>query len=202
MTLAAASVHGFREEYPHNPLTVRTANSLGLPVDLLSAFVLVESGSKPHVVRFEPHVAHRKLEERAEGIPWTPQSARRRWSLVRSETNREAFDAALAMYEDQEWKSAIVESTSFGLFQVLGGALLRLFPGDVDDAVRAFDDDPEVISFALVADWFRRNPRAVQAAKEDPPDIARLVRYYNGPGQVASYSKKLSKALQRVRGLG
>ncbi len=201
MTLAAAVAHGFKEGYPHNPLTVRTAASLGLPVDLLSAFVIVESGGSPGAVRFEPHLSHRKLGARASVIPYTPQSARKRWSLVRSETSRRAFDSAMARHDDQDWKEAIVESSSFGLFQVLGGALLRLFPGDADDAVRAFDDDPEVVSYALVADWFRRSPRAMAAAKADPPDIRRLVKAYNGSGNVSAYSRKLLDALMRVRGL-
>ena len=202
MSLAAAAAHGFKEEYPHNPLTVRTANSLGIPVDLLSAFVIVESGGSPSAVRFEPHLAHRKLGARASVIPYTPQSARKRWSLVRSETNRAAFDAAMELHDDQDWKEAIVESSSFGLFQVLGGALLRLFPGPAEDAVQAWEDAPEVVSYALVADWFRRSPRAMQAAKSDPPDIRALVRAYNGNGpNVSAYSRKLTDALMRVRGL-
>ena len=203
MTLGAAAALGFQAGYPHNPLTVRTANSLGIPVDLLSAFVLVESGGKPGSVRMEPHLAHRKLGARARTIPYTPQSERKRWSLVRSETSRDAFDSAMATHDDQEWKEAIVESSSFGLFQVLGGALLRLFPGDADEAVQAFDDDPEVVSYALVSDWFRRSPRAMAAAKADPPDIVRLVRAYNGNGpNVSNYSRKLTNALIRVRGMG
>ena len=202
MTLAAAAAHGFKEGYPHNPLTVRTANSLGIPVDLLSAFVIVESGGSPGAVRFEPHLAHRKLGARASVIPYTPQSARKRWSLVRSETNRAAFDAAMEMNDDQDWKEAIVESSSFGLFQVLGGALLRLFPGPAEDAVQAWEDAPEIVSYALVADWFRRSPRAMQAAKSDPPDIRALVRAYNGNGpNVSAYSRKLTDALMRIRGL-
>ena len=201
MSLAAAVAHGFKEGYPHNPLTVRTAAALGLPVDLLSAFVLVESGGSSSAVRFEPHLAHRKLGARASVIPYTPQSERKRWSLVRSETCRAAFDSAMARHDDQDWKEAIVESSSFGLFQVLGGALLRLFPGDAEDAVQAFDDDPEVVSYALVADWFRRSPRAMAAAKADPPDIRRLVKAYNGSGNVSAYSRKLLDALMRVRGL-
>lgn len=202
MTLSAACARGFVEEYPHNPLTVRTANSLGLPVDLLSAFVLVESGGNPGAVRFEPHLAVRKLGARARAIPYTPQSDRKRWSLVRSETSRAAFDAAIEMNDDADWKEAIVESSSFGLFQVLGGALLRLFPGPADDAVGAFDADAEIVSYALIADWFRRSPRAMAAAKSDPVDIRALCRAYNGGGQVAAYSRKLTEALLRVRGLG
>ena len=202
MTITAAIGRGFVEEYDHNPLTVRTANSLGIPVDLLSAFVLVESGGHPEAVRFEPHLAYRKLRDRARVIPYTPQSDQKKWSLVRAETNREAFDAALGMNDDDDWKRAIVESSSFGLFQVLGGALLRLFPGDAEEAVSAFDSDSEVVSFALVADWFRRSPRGLAAAKADPPDVRRLVRSYNGSGNISSYSRKLTEALLRVRGMG
>lgn len=202
MTLAAAAAaHGFQAGYPHNPLTVKLAEGLGLPVDLLSAFVLVESGGSASAVRFEPHLAHRKLGPRAQGvIPYTPQSPTKRWSLVRSETDRDALLNALSRHSDEEWKRAIVESTSFGLFQVLGGALLRLFPQGAERAVGAFFGDPEVVSYALVGDWFRRSPRAMAAAKTDPPDLVRLARAYNGNGpNVSKYSQKLANALLRVR---
>jgi len=89
----------------------------------------------------------------------------------------------------------MIESASWGLFQVLGSHLIQIF--GVDDAVESFDDDPKIVSFALVASWFRASPQALRAAKAE--DIRKLTRLYNGPGQVDRYSAKLSSALIKVR---
>jgi len=202
-TLAAARAHGFIEVYVFDPLVVRTAKALGIPVELMESFRLVESGAQanPRAVRFEPHLAHRKLGARARDIPYTRQSSTRAWSLVKSETNRAAFDRALAMHSDEEWQRAIIESASFGLFQVLGSGLIDLF--GVSDAVPAFDESSSVVSFALVSGWFRKTPSALAAAQADPPDIRTLVKRYNGNGpNVDNYVRKITDALLRVRGLG
>lgn len=202
-TLAAARAHGFVEVYPLDPLVAKTASALGIPVELMESFRLVESGtrSNPRAVRFEPHLAYRKIGDRARTIPYTPQSERKRWSMVFAETNRAAFDRALGMHSDEEWRRAIIESASFGLFQVLGSGLIDLF--GVDEAVPAFDQDPEVVSYALVSGWFRKNPSALAAAQADPPDIRTLVKRYNGNGpNVDNYVHKFTDALLRVRGLG
>jgi len=135
------------------------------------------------------------MGERADAIPYTPKSRSQRWSLVRTETSRGAFDRALAMHDDQAWRQAMIESASWGLFQVLGSHLIGMF--GVDDAVQAFDDDPKIVSFALVASWFRSSPQALRAAKAE--DLRKLTRFYNGPGNVDRYSSKLTEALIKVR---
>ena len=197
-SLLVARGQGYSSTMEIPPLVRRTAEELGISPDRMMAFQIVESGGRADSVRFEPHLAHRKLGERAEAIPWT-RNERGAWSLVRHETSRAAFDRALAMHDDEPWRRAIIESASFGLFQVLGGGLIKLF--GVDDAIENFTDDPEVISYALVAGWFKGNRSALAAARKVPPDIRTLVKRYNGNGpNVDNYVAKLTAALLRVRG--
>ena len=195
LTLGSAHGQGFDGHAEDHDLVRVTADGLGIDPDLMRAFEIVESGGQANAVRFEPHIAHRKMGERAEQIPYTPKSRSQRWSIVRTETSRGAFDRALAMHDDQAWRQAMIESSSWGLFQVLGSHLIGMF--GADDAVPAFDEDPEIISFALVAGWFRANPQALRAAKNE--DVRKLVRLYNGPGQVDAYAGKLTSALAKVR---
>ena len=149
-------------------------------------------------MRFVPHLAHRKLGERACCIPYTPQSRTKRWSLVRSETSRAAFDRAYAAHDDQAWRRAIIESSSWGLFQVLGRHLIDLF--GVDDAVSAYGADEIIVSHALLSSWFISNPTALGIARSDDPDIEELVAHYNGRGpNVANYSAKLRAALAAIK---
>jgi hypothetical protein len=197
LTLGAAHGDGFDGTAEEADLVRKTADGLGIDPDLMRAFVQVESGGRPGI-RFEPHLAHRKLGDRAAEIPYTPQSRTKRWSLVRSETNRAAFDRALAMHEDEQWRRAIIESSSFGLFQVLGRHLIDMF--GVDDAVSAYLQDEEIISHALLASWFRANPAALRIARSDDPNIEELVAHYNGRGpNVARYSAKLRSALAAIK---
>lgn len=197
LTLGAAHGDGFDGTAEPPDLIRKTADGLGIDPNLMRAFVKVESGGRADAVRFEPHLAHRKLGDRAAEIPYTPQSRTKRWSLVRRETSRAAFDRALAMHDDERWKRAIIESASFGLFQVLGRHLIDMF--GVDEAVPAFNQDADVISYALVSSWFHANPRALSAARQSPPDIEGLVRRYNGPSNVVNYSAKLRSALAAVK---
>lgn len=196
-TLAYAEELGYSDDYQFDPLVVSLADGLGIPADLLQAFTIVESGKRP-AVRFEPHLAHRKLGARAACIPWTPKNERQAWSVKRQETSRAALNRALAHHPgDDEWAAALIESSSFGLFQVLGSHLLDLFPGDPLEALAAYDDDERLVSFALAGCWFRANPRALKAAREG--DLKRLIRYFNGPGQIPAYLAKFKKALEEIR---
>ena len=195
LTLGSAFGQGFDGQAEDRDLVRITADGLGIDPDLMRAFEIVESGGRANAVRFEPHIARRKMGERADAIPYTPKSRSQRWSVVRTETSRGAFDRALAMNDDQAWRRAMIESSSWGLFQVLGSHLIGMF--GVDDAVAAFDSDPKIISFALVAAWFRATPQALRAAKAE--DLRKLTRFYNGPGNVDRYSSKLTSALIKVR---
>jgi hypothetical protein len=196
-TLAYAEDLGYSDGYQFDPLVVSLADGLGVTAEILQSFVIVESGARP-AVRFEPHLAHRKLGARAACIPWTPKNERQPWSVIRQETSRAALDRALAHHPgDDGWAAAIIESSSFGLFQVLGSHLLALFPGDPMGALAAYDDDERLISFALVSGWFLSSPRALKAAREG--DLERLIRYYNGPKNVPAYLAKFKTALAEIR---
>jgi len=197
-TLAYAEELGYSDGYQFDPLVVSLADGLEISAEILQSFVIVESGARP-AVRFEPHLAHRFLGTRAACIPWTPKSERQPWSVKRQETSRAAFNRALAHHPgDDGWAAAIIESSSFGLFQVLGAHLLALFPGDPLGALAAYDEDERLISFALAGAWFRASPRALKAAREG--DLERLIRYYNGPKNVPAYLAKFKTALAEVRG--
>jgi peptidoglycan hydrolase-like protein with peptidoglycan-binding domain len=196
LTLGSAYGQGFDGHAAAPDLVRVTADGLGIDPDLMRAFEIVESGGRADAVRFEPHLARRKMGERASDIPYTPKSRSQKWSIVRTETSRGAFDRAHAMHEDQPWRRAMIESSSWGLFQVLGSHLIGIF--GVDDAVESFTADPEIVSHAILASWFRATPQALRAAKAE--DLRKLTRFYNGPGNVDRYSSKLAEALIKVRG--
>jgi len=197
-TMAAVKASGWVLVDPISDHVTSTADRLGVRPELLEAFRLVESGRGPdaaRAIRFEPHVFLRLVPGAA--IPYTP-SSRGAWSLTASETGREAFDRAYALDA-----FAAVKATSWGLFQVLGEHLLDAHrDGDGEEspeaAIAHHETDPVGSSFRLVESWFRASPRALAAAQADPPDLRRLVRYYNGPGQVDRYAGKLEAALLEV----
>lgn len=181
-----------------SPLVKATAARLGIKASTLEGFRRVESGGDPKAIRFEPHLFLRKIPGAA--IPYTP-SSRGAWSLTGSETNHAAFQNAYAID-----KIAAVESSSWGLFQVLGSWLLDAFPGttgdrDPETAVLRFWNSPEAVSFDLVEAWFRGNPRALRAAQADPVEVRELVRRYNGGGQVDRYSSRLEAEIARAENL-
>ncbi|HEY5657771.1 MAG TPA: N-acetylmuramidase domain-containing protein [Myxococcota bacterium] len=146
------------------------ASRAGIPVRILRAIRLLESGGRPSATRFEPHVFNRLTQNRyASQIPFTRDPVRR-VSLVRSETNRAAFERASRF--DRE---AAIRATSWGLYQVLGGHLLSVASGE---PVAYFDRDPETVSAEMLASWFRSRPAAVRAAQAG--NISELARLYNG----------------------
>ena len=187
--------HGWQRPGTGIPVLVREcAERLGIKPAVLEGFRRVESGSAgPRAIRFEPHLFLRSRP--GADIPYTP-SERGPWSLVSSETDLQAFQRAYAIDQD-----VAVRSTSWGLFQVLGGYLLAAFLGpnneiDPERAVLAFWDSAETVSYKILEAWFRGNPRALAAAQSEPPDLRNLVRYYNGSGQVERYFGLLSAAIK------
>ena len=160
-TLGALKASGWDQEVEEDaretisPLVREVAERLEIKATTLEGFRRVESAGNPKAIRFEPHLFLRKKPD-AE-IPYTP-NPRGAWSLTASETGIEAFQRA---YEIDP--VAAVESTSWGLFQVLGSWLLRAFPGeggqpDPETAVIRFWSAPEEVSYDLVEAWFRGTP--------------------------------------------
>ncbi|RLB42432.1 MAG: hypothetical protein DRH30_04880 [Deltaproteobacteria bacterium] len=162
------------------------ATEAGIPVDILMAIRQIESSASPRAVRFEPHVFHRKTNSRfVSSVPGSPGEV----SRVREYTNRAAFERA-RRYDE----TAAIQSTSWGLFQVLGGHLIRRYPRR---PVSAFDANPEQVSKELLVSWFQGNPRAKTAAQNY--DIAELARRYNGSDR---WRRRVTLALERIQGEG
>ena len=188
-TQEEAKLRGWIPSDAISALVREVAAELDLDPDILEAFRLTESGSGgPGALRFEPHVFLRAVPEA--DIPYTP-SDRGAWSLVRSETGLEAFQRAFAID-----RAEAVKSTSWGLYQVLGGHLLKIWP-DPEEAVLRFQADSERVSHSLLVSWMRPNPRALRAARE--MDWEELALRYNGPGQQMRYAGILLENWQRAR---
>ena len=166
------------------------AGKAGIPVDVLRAFKKTESGGRASAIRFEPHLFLKKRPDLAGQVPFTPGP--KNFSITRSETNKGAFDTAFGL--DPE---VAVRSTSWGLYQVLGGYLLKAY-GPPETAVAKFYANPELASDHTVAAWFNDSPSAVKAANE--LDWRTLARRYNGPGNVDHYSAKLKENYESVVG--
>jgi hypothetical protein len=166
------------------------AKKAGIPVDVLRAFKKTESGGRADAIRFEPHLFIKRRPDLTGSIPFT--KGLKSFSVVRSETNKAAFDHAFSLDQD-----AAVRSTSWGLYQVLGGYLLKAY-GSPETAVTKFYKNPELASDLTVAAWFNDSSSAVKAANE--LDWRTLARRYNGPGNVDNYSAKLKKNYESVVG--
>ena len=190
-TMAVAREDGWVfEDSPSCP-QIDAANTLGIPVEVIQTIEAVESGGRPSAMRFEPHVFHRKAARRhVRKVPLTPGP--RGYSVTRSETDQSAFEHAFEL----DPKSA-TESTSFGLYQVLGGHLITLY-GDPKVGVDSFYADPLAVSYKLLVSWFKGNKRALKAAREK--NWKKLARYYNGPGQVEHYGSALEREYEKVVG--
>jgi hypothetical protein len=157
-----------------------------IPVEILRAIRSIESDNNPSAVRFEPHLFLRRVP--GADIPFT-RDPERGISLVRSETNREAFERARRINEQ-----AAIESTSWGLYQVLGSHLLRIRPSD---PVGSFDRDPRGVSDELLVSWFRSRPAAQEAARAF--NVERLAELYNGS---VRWGQRLRAALEAGAGEG
>lgn len=160
------------------------ASETGLEPAFIKAILKIESAGNPRAIRFEPHLFNRK--SRAGQVPFTPAQGKS-FSLIRSETNKDAFDRAFQI--DPE---AAVRSTSWGLGQVLGGHLISLY-GSPEKSVEAFYSNPKQVSFQLIVEWLKANPAAITAANSH--DWAGFARIYNGPNyRMNNYNKKLEQA--------
>jgi hypothetical protein len=177
--------------------TSRIAEATGIPLPFVEAIRATESAGIASAVRFEPHLflrirpeyvvvvepgpmaGTRRSEARAKGfVPYT-HGATRAASDSREETDRGAHDHAWALDPD-----AVMRSSSYGTFQVLGGAFLDahkparpLYPSP-QAALAAFDADPSRVSDDLLVHYLRSRPALVAAAKRN--DARGFVAGYNG----------------------
>lgn len=154
------------------------ADKAGIPVNVLRAFRSIESGPLgPTAIRFEPHLWYRKT--RTDPPKGFTRNNEVGYSKVASETNRAAFLAAYAVNQ-----KVAVTSTSFGLYQVLGGKGIKAY-GSAATFWEAFGNDATKASDEMLVAWFKDNPKAVQAA--NALDFTKLAENYNGSQQAKHY---------------
>lgn len=157
------------------------AQRIGIDPNVLRAIAKIESRGRASAVRFEPHLFHRdtggaqpdgsiRMGRYGTQVPWTPE--RGNVSLTPAETNRAAFERAFRLDP-----VVAVTSTSWGQYQVLGHAGLRLY-STPSAFVQAFDANPELVGEYMVASWFEARPDVIAAANRG--DWAYLARRYNG----------------------
>jgi hypothetical protein len=193
-TQAAAKERGWDPANTIPEMVAQVATSLGIEPEALEALRHVETGSRsrPDLTRFEPHVFLRKRPDLKGQIPYT-RGSRGAWSTTAAETNRAAFDHAFSLAPQDA-----IESTSWGLWQVMGWALLRHWP-DPTEATLNFFASPEAVSYAVFATWVRENPRFLSAIRDK--DWVRVARIYNGNGpNVLRYSSAMREAYARIAG--
>lgn len=164
----------------------------GVPAAWMAAVRSVESRGNPQAFRFEPGLFARKLRAaqdaaRAEGRPIPGLDANGEPMPLPKGSTRAAFDAAYSISP-----ALAVESTSWGLYQVLGGHGLALF-GSPERFLARFQEDPELVSARMAIRWLQRSPKAVAAATAN--DYAAFARRYNGPNYAkTAYDAKLANA--------
>lgn len=177
--------------------TSRIASETGIPLPFVEAIRATESGGIASAVRFEPHLfvklrpeyvavvtagpmaGSQRSAARAKGfVPYTHGETRAA-SSSREETDRGAHDHAWTL--DPE---ATMRSSSYGSYQVLGGAFLDahkparpLYPSP-QSALAAFDADPSRVSDDLLVHYLRGRPALVAAAKR--ADSRAFVAGFNG----------------------
>lgn len=174
---------------------LRLQRITGLPARVLHAIQTVESRGRDDVIRFEPHVFLKRRPDLAGSIPYTPKDPpRQTWSVVASETDRQAFNRAFGL--DSE---AAVQATSFGSYQVMGWALL---PEGANPAaaVAKFWAWPDEVSDRMLARWIERNPAAKASARAER--WVEFASLYNGPGQKQRYGQLIADAYRQAAWLG
>ena len=204
----------------------RIAEETKMPPRLVKAFTMIESGRLgARAMRFEAHIflgvaslSNIVYPKRRKGRPdlrgkisYTPRGPRGTpsWFISRlhKESNRAAFRKAYKLD-----KKIAIQSTSFGVFQVMGHVLLRIYGNrgrDPDRALQAYNSDPQKVSDDLFIAWYSKKvdfKRAVEASvKTGKYDWQRLAKTYNGSttplSNKRSYAAKLKRAYESLEGV-
>jgi hypothetical protein len=160
---------------------IATALEIGIEPAMLAAFRSVESGGgrNPKTIRFEPHIFNPCVSKsNPRGVPMSDtrgigkDGKEESFSRVGSETKEAAFKKAYSIN-----KQCALNSTSFGIYQVLGSNFSGI-NSNPDEALKLFDQDPVAISKKLVKIWFKNAPIAVKYAND--LNFAKLAEKYNG----------------------
>tara|TARA_Y100000592_G_scaffold80292_1_gene126845 strand:- start:31643 stop:33808 length:2166 start_codon:yes stop_codon:yes gene_type:complete len=196
-------------------------DNFDLPVEVLLGFMAVESKGQANVLRFEPHIflgkgaGWMKINGKRgrpelkgpmpDGVPFK-RPGKKAWSLLSSETNRNAFENA--MRHDSLWA---VYSTSFGTYQVMGFHVIdsnkRTYTGGKtpEEFYENFNKNPELVSDEMIYFWIKKNKnwRDVITNADDPDnlseqDLKDLIKFFNGAGQVEAYFSRIGGGLKKT----
>jgi hypothetical protein len=181
------------------------AKYLNLDITTLMAFIKVESGGSASAIRFECHKFRQYDKVNGKSIPCTINKGDS-FSRVHGESGAKAFKKAYNLN-----KVAAIKSTSYGLFQVMGGYLLSGIMSDPAKALELFEKNPEDVSLQLLILWFSDpswGAKAAVSARQinsadgatDQKHWKQLVSRYNGNGQVPYYVGKLQEAYKFYEG--
>tara|TARA_B100001094_G_C18184372_1_gene802829 strand:+ start:2037 stop:3422 length:1386 start_codon:yes stop_codon:yes gene_type:complete len=158
----------------------------GIPCEVLAAVRHVESRGNPGALRFEPHLWHRRRPDLRDRVPYTPNPSKG-FSTTSSETGKIAFARAFELDP-----AMAIKCTSFGLYQVMGWALLDAYDGNPEKAWEGFRKNPSEASDLMLIAWMNKNPRAKKAANSSPPNFTAFAKIYNGPNfAVNAYDVKM-----------
>ena len=171
------------------------AEPLGMNWRTLAAIASVESSGNGFdkdgqvKVRFEPHHFNKRSETK---MPFTDGG--KGFSRIASETNRAAYLNACEIDD-----SAAIESTSFGMFQIMGFHWKSLGY----DSPQAFAEgmNYEAGQYRAFSLFIMRNKNLRDVAREGEPtldDFRKFARTYNGPSNVENYAAKMFKAYQAL----
>jgi len=195
-----------------------SSDNAEIPVEVLLAFMSIESKGKADAIRFEPHIfvgkgaSWMKLNGKRgrpekkgtmpTGVPYTKPNKGPSYSKVYSETNKKAFENALRV--DPMWA---VYSTSFGTYQVMGFNILtdsntKFLGLSAEDFYNKFKANPEEVSDDTIIRWIvKKNAWRTIAKKATPlsdEDLRKLIKYYNGSGQIEAYFSRIGGGLKKA----
>ena len=185
-----------------------------IPIEVLLAFMSIESKGKADAIRFEPHIfvgngasfmkinGKRGVPEKQgtmpTGVPYTKPKKKPSYSRLGSETNKKAFENALRV--DPVWA---VYSTSFGTYQVVGFNFItdngtKFLGMTPQKFYEEFKKNPEKISDDTIIKWILNNRRwrniAVGTTPLSDEDLRKLIKYYRiGGGLKKAYEKAILK---------
>tara|TARA_R110000824_G_scaffold90263_4_gene220587 strand:+ start:110 stop:2227 length:2118 start_codon:yes stop_codon:yes gene_type:complete len=201
---------------------VERRNGAKVPVEVLLAFMSIESKGKADAIRFEPHIfvgngasfmkinGKRGVPEKQgtmpTGVPYTKPKKKPSYSRLGSETNKKAFENALRV--DPVWA---VYSTSFGTYQVVGFNFItdngtKFLGMTPQKFYEEFKKNPEKISDDTIIKWILNNRRWRNIAKEKEDgrrlltdeELRNLIKYYNGAGQIEAYFSRIGGGLKKA----
>jgi len=218
---------------------VKAKSRVDIPVEILLAFMSIESKGDASAIRFEPHIfvgkspqwmsvtgmidktttpkkfvprrgaGMRKIHgrrdawgEKTAGVPYTRPKRSPYYSKKTSESNKSAFEHALTV--DPYWA---VYATSFGTYQVMGFNVLTdtntKYTGKTPKKFyEDFLSNPEQVSDEMMVSWISKKRSWRNTAKHQrrlsPTELKKLIKLYNGSGQVDAYYYRIGGGLKKA----